>query len=209
MTHNVLHIRAVSHEMPAFLGLLKSRAMASRSLRELSAEDFRERTAILIEAHIDQRAMMHHRAALRAHLDAGGTVVFNGHLVYPIFDELEPFRVAAGRGVKDLIVERVHPHPVFDGVSCDDLSFRRGVAGFYGRGANPAPRDAVVLHRLQRDGSPLDWVWQRPRGGQIFMHGGNSCWMYAADQTSAARIAPQLLDWIEAGAPAVLGKEEE
>ncbi|RZT30802.1 hypothetical protein [Cupriavidus agavae] len=203
MTHNVLHIRAVSHEMPAFIAMLQARGMASRSLRELTGDDLRGRSAILIEAHIDQRAMLAHRAALRTHLDAGGTLVFNGHLVYPLFDELDPYRVAEGRGVRDLIVERVHAHPVFDGVSCEDLSFRRGVAGFYGRGANPAPSGAVVLHRLRQDGSPLDWVWRRPGGGQIFMHGGNSCWMYVGDQTSAARIAPQLLDWIEAGAPAM------
>jgi hypothetical protein len=105
--------------------------------------------------------------------------------------------------VKDLIVERVNAHPVFEGVDCHDLSFRRGVAGFYGRGANPAPEGAVVLHRLQADGSPLDWVWQRPAGGQIFMHGGNTLWMYINDSTSAARIAPQLLAWAKAGAPAV------
>lgn len=202
--NNVLHVRAVSHELPAFTALLQARGMESCSLRDLRDTDFLGRRAILVEAHIDQRALLTHRAALRAHLDTGGTLVFNGHLVYPIFDELEPYRVAPGRGVNDLIVERVHAHPVFDGVSCADLSFRRGVAGFYGRGANPAPPGAVVLHRLRQDHSPLDWVWQRPGGGQIFMHGGNTCWMYINDDSSAARIGPQLLDWIEAGAPALV-----
>jgi hypothetical protein len=207
--NKVLHVRAISHELPAFTALLEARGMESRSLRDLRDADFMGRRAILIEAHIDQRALLAHRAALRAHLDAGGTLVFNGHLVYPVFDDLEPYRVAAGRGIKHLIVERVHAHPVFEGVSCDDLSFRRGVAGFYGRGANPAPPGAKVLHRLREDGSPLDWVWQRPAGGQIFMHGGNNCWMYINDASSAARIAPQMLDWIEAGAPAIsCGKGE-
>lgn len=205
----VLHIRAISHELPAFVALLAEQGMASLSLREMSDADFAGRQTILIEAHVDQRALLAHRDALRRHLDGGGTLVFNGHLVYPLFDELECFRVAAGRGIKDLLVERVNPHPVFAGVDCQDLSFRRGVAGFYGRGANPAPPGAVVLHRLQADGSPLDWVWQRPAGGQIFMHGGNTLWMYLNDKTSAARIAPQLLHWVKAGAPAVSYAEQE
>lgn len=199
----ILHIRAISHELPAFAALLDERGAQSMSLREMNAAHFEDRDAILVEAHIDQRALLAHRDALHRHLDAGGTLVFNGHLVYPLFDGLEPFRVATGRRVEDLIVERVDAHPVFDGVDCRDLSFRRGVAGFYGRGANPAPDGATILHRLRADGSPLDWVWQRPAGGQIFMHGGNTLWMYVNDDTSAARIAPQLLTWIEAGAPAV------
>lgn len=200
---SVLHIRAISHELPAFSRLLAEQGMDSRSLREMTDADFEGRQTILIEAHIDQRALLGHREALHRHMARGGTVVFNGHLVYPIFDGLEMFRVASGRGLRDLLVERVNPHPVFDGVDCHDLSFRRGVAGFYGRGANPAPEGAVVLHRLQADGSPLDWIWRRPAGGQLLMHGGNTLWMYLNDSTSAARIAPQLLDWIKAGAPAI------
>jgi hypothetical protein len=200
---SILHIRAISHELPAFVRLLADHDIPSLSLREMCDADFANRQVILIEAHIDQRALLSHRQAIEHHLTRGGTIVFNGHLVYPVFDGLEMFQVARGRGVKDLIVERVNPHPVFDGVDCHDLSFRRGVAGFYGRGANPAPPGAVVLHRLQADGSPLDWVWQRPLGGQIFMHGGNTLWMYINDSTSAARIAPQLLAWAKAGAPVI------
>ncbi|MEL7938438.1 MULTISPECIES: hypothetical protein [Pseudomonas] len=206
---SILHIRAVSHELPAFVARLEALGIDSLSLRQMSDEHFAGRSAILVEGHVDQRALLTHRDALRRHLDAGGTLVFNGHLVYPIFDGLADFVVAPRRGVKELEVERVNPHPVFDGVDCHDLSYRRGVAGFYARGANPPPPGAVVLHRLRADGSPIDWVWQRPDGGQVFMHSGNNLWMYINDDTSAARIAPQLLDWVRAGAPAVTYAEQE
>ena len=206
---NVLHIRAISHELQTFTEHLDALGMDSRSLRDMSAEDFLGRDVILIEAHTDQRALMNYRKELNQHLDNGGTIVFNGHLVYPIFDGLEMFKVAAGRGVKDLAVVREAEHPIFAGVDCHDLSFRRGVAGFYARGANPAPEGAVVLHRLEADGSPADWVWQRPNGGQFFMHGGNNMWMYINDKTSAARIAPQLLAWVNNGAPVHTFAEQE
>lgn len=203
----VLHIRAISHEQPDFIRLLGQHGMQSLSLRDMSDADFDGREIILIEAHIDQRALLGHREVLGRHLDQGGTIVFNGHLVYPIFEGLDIFQVAQGRGVNDLVIERVHEHPVFEGVDCQDLSFRRGVAGFYARGANPAPEGAIVIHRLQADGSPIDWVWSRPKGGQIFMHSGNTMWMYLNDSTSAARIAPQLVNWAKSGAPAIRNTE--
>lgn len=199
---DILHLRSVAHEPSSFERAVAERGIDSLSIRDVDATTLANHRAILIEAHIDQRALLALKPALSAHLDQGGTVVFNGHLVYPLFDGLEPFRVAQQRGVKDLQVLRVNPHPVFAGVDCHDLSFRRGVSGFYGRGANPAPAGAVILHRLQAESLPVDWVWQRPQGGQIFMHGGNTLWMYQDDPTSAARIVPQLFDWLAAGCPA-------
>lgn len=204
----ILHLRAISHELPAFVSRLSERGIRSLSLRDVTAGDIRNSRIILIEAHIDQKALLTFRDDLAACLDAGGTIVFNGHLVYPIFDGLETFRVAAGRGVNDLIIERCQEHPVFSGVDCQDLSFRRGVAGFYARGANPPPAGAIVLHRLKKDGSAIDWLWQRPQGGQILMHSGNTMWMYLNDKTTAARIVPQLLDWVMAGAPAMTANGE-
>ncbi|MQU27184.1 hypothetical protein GHO29_11870 [Pseudomonas helleri] len=59
----------------------------------------------------------------------------------------------------------------------------------------------MILHRLHAEDLPVDWLWQRPGGGQVLMHGGNTMWMYQNDPTSAARIVPQLLDWLEASCP--------
>ena len=192
----LLHLRSISHEMPGFSQLLSDNGFATLRIRDMTADSLANRAVLLIDAHIDQRALMDWREALEDHLLAGGLVIFNGHLVYPLFNELPLFQVAQGRGREDLIIERVAEHPVFAGVECENLSFRRGVAGFYARGGNPMPPQAQLLHRLQKDGSTVDWVWQRPQGGTIFMHSGNSMWLYQNDATSAARIAPQLVAWM-------------
>ncbi|WP_339408136.1 hypothetical protein [Pseudomonas helleri] len=200
-TPKILHLRSVAHEESSFDRTVIARGYESLSVRELDAATLARRSAILVEAHIDQCALLALKPALEAHLDQGGTLVFNGHLTYGLLDGLELFQVATERRVKDLQVIRVNPHPVFDGVDCHDLSFRKGVSGFYGRGANPAPEGAVILHQLHAEDLPVDWLWQRPGGGQVLMHGGNTMWMYQNDPTSAARIVPQLLDWLEAGCP--------
>jgi hypothetical protein len=193
---SILYIRAMGHETPAFLELPGAKAMTAKFLREISEADFDRFDAILVPAHIDQKGFSRFSPALVRFLNRGGTLVFNGHLVYPVLPELESFIAAPGGHMEDLIVERVGEHPVFEGVDEHDLSFRRGVAGFYGRGANPPPPGARILHRLKASGLPLDWYWERPAGGRILMHGGNTLWMYVDDATSAARIAPQLLDWL-------------
>lgn len=201
MTNSVLHILAMENENVNFRKVLQQHGIISVLLRKLTERHLRQRKVILIDGHIDQRALCHFTDVLEQHLCAGGSIVFNGQLAYPIFNGLAMFQVAKGRGFKDLLIERVHEHPIFKHVDCQDISVKRGVAGFYGRGANPPPAGAVILHRLIQDHSPVDWVWQRPEGGQIFMHSGNNIWLYTNDSTSAKHIVPQLIEWSLAGAP--------
>lgn len=205
---SLLYIRSMGHETPSFLELPEAKGMTVKHLREIAEADFDTHDAILVPAHVDQRSLSRFSGALTRFLNRGGTLVFNGHLVYPVLPELEFFVPARGGHMEDLIVMRVGEHPIFDGVDTNDLSFRRGVAGFYGRGANPPPPGAHVIHRLEADGSPLDWYWERPQGGRVFMHAGNTLWMYVDDAVSASRIAPQLLRWLQepaSGRPACDG----
>lgn len=205
---DILHILAMKmkreKELDGFSAMLLEKGIASVPLRELTPKDIRNKKVILIDGHSDQRALCGFGDELESHLSKGGTVVFNGHLEYPVFKGLAMFKLAKGRGFEDLLIERVHEHPIFKGVDCQDISVRRGVAGFYARGANPPPQGAVIVHRFIKDHSPIDWVWRRPDGGQIFMHSGNNMWMYLNDDTSAGLIVPQLLSWAMAGASYLL-----
>ncbi|MGF1627688.1 MAG: hypothetical protein ACFCVH_22640, partial [Alphaproteobacteria bacterium] len=146
--------------------------------------------------HHDQRHLAAQRAVLTRYLDGGGTIVFCGHVVYPFLAGLAPFRPSGSGRLADLRVRRAAAHPVFAGVEDDDLTFRRGVAGFYGRGASAPPADALVLNTVGEAAMAVDWLWRRPRGGRFLMHAGNDLWMHWYDTTTAARIGPQLLDWL-------------
>lgn len=160
--------------------------------------------ALLIPTHADQRYLATLGEKFKRFLGAGKTLVFCGHLAYPFLPELKPFVPLTVQSFEDYRVCRVHEHPIFAGVDTDDLTFRRGVAGFYGRGHNPPPADALVLNRLGSSaGPPVDYVYQRSGGGRVLVHAGNDLWMYAADQTSARRVAPQLLEWIASTSEAV------
>lgn len=155
--------------------------------------------ALLIPANADQRFLMTLQPQLEQWLLAGGTMVINGHVAYPFLRWLQPFEVQPCPGLAGLQVARAAPHPVFDGVDPAHLTYRRGVAGFYARGANPPPPGALVLNTLGPGQQPIDWLLALPGGGRLLVHSGNDLWMYANGQDSAARIVPQLFDWLASG----------
>lgn len=163
---------------------------------DLADMDLGPYRALILSMLIDQQTLLERRAQLTAFLDGGGTVVLCGHVAFPVLDGLTPFVPLPRQGVEGLRVHRLAEHPVFDGVTSEDLTFRRGVAGFYGRGYNPPPAGAEVLNGLGPDRAPIDWVWRRPGGGQVFCHSGIDLWVFAVDPTSAARLTPQLIHWL-------------
>lgn len=164
--------------------------------------DLQNYAGLLIPAHADQRFLATLMPKLERFLQAGGTLVICGHIAYPFLPELTPFVPLTVRSFEHYQVWRVKEHPIFDRVDTADLTFRKSVAGFYGRGHNPPPPSAVMLHRLgSPDGAPVDYLYRRSGGGRVLVHSGNDLWMYVADDTSANRIAPQLLDWIESVDP--------
>lgn len=197
MTRPLLYVQSTSAPTGAFFQLPAFQAHGKViRVHDLDATAIDDARAILVPAHVDQRTLQAHQPALDNFLNTGGTIVLNGHVAWPCLAMLRPFVPLARRGVTDLQVRAARQHPVFAGVARIDLTFRRGVAGFYGRGHNPPPPGAVVLNTIGPDDAPLDWLYTTFGGGRLLMHGGNDLWMYAGDATSAARIAPQLLDWL-------------
>lgn len=162
---------------------------------DLDAIDLSQFAALILPAHIDQRFIGTCGDQITAFLDLGGTLVFNGHVAWPMLTELKSFVPLERQSLENLTVYRVNDHPVFAGVDCHDLTFKRGVAGFYARGSNPPPDGAIPLHVLGRERLVCDWLYERPTGGRILMHSGNDLWMYTGSDNSTARIVPQLCAW--------------
>lgn len=154
--------------------------------------------ALLVPMHIDQRRFADAAPWIAAFFQAGGTLVFNGLLAYPFRPELKPFQPLARPRVDQFRVRIAADHPAWRGIDPNDLTFRRGVAGFYGRGCNPPPAGARILGTIDHGTCPVDWQWRPKEGGRLLMHAGNDLWMYARDHTSAGALTPQLLRWCAA-----------
>lgn len=128
--------------------------------------------AVYVSMSADQIHLNEMSGKLSAYLDGGGTIVINGHVTRPFLPELQRYQPMEKRGMAELVIHRENEHPMFATVTAAQLTLRKGVAGFYGRGSNPAPEGALVIHSVGPDHVAVDWIYERPGGGRIFVHSG-------------------------------------
>ncbi len=152
---------------------------------------------LVVGMHCDQRRLADRAGMIADFLARGGRVVASGHHAYPFLPGVGAFRPLVQPTLADLMVHRLADHPVWAGVEGKDLSFRRGVAGFYGRGWHEPPDDACVVNGIGPDRLPLDFVY-RVGAGAVLFHGGNDLIGYGGAGDTSGRILPQLLDWMSA-----------
>lgn len=164
---------------------------------DLPATDLESYPGIVVSSQVDQDFLYRHRHDIRQYLDAGGVVAFSGHLSRRWLPGAECFVPKAIESHEDYTVIEATPHPVFEGVEMADLTYQRGVAGFFARGHNPPPADATTLLRLG-DGEPVVYVDGESTDGTIFAHSGNDLVSFGRRSSTAARVPAQLVAWMRA-----------
>lgn len=172
--------------------------VARVDMYDLGSIDLEPYSALLVAGMVDQEFLLRRAAEVAAFLARGRVVVFCGQLFRPWLPGCGPFVPAVIRGFGDYAVhieeEGLRQVPVYAGVEVDDLTFRRGVAGFFARGHHDPPPGATVLAQLAR-GQPITWVDERTTAGAVLVHAGADLLGSGDDGTTAARVAPQLLEW--------------
>lgn len=164
---------------------------------EFPGADLDPYVGLIVPGSVDQELLDRERGTIREFLDQGKVLVFSGHLFRPWLPGGTPFIPKAVRSIRDYAVRVVSPHPIFEGVPPEHLTFRRGVAGFFARGHHPPPPGAEVLLALE-GGEPIVYVDRQSTKGTILAHAGNDLWGLAGDETAAHRVVPQLFTWIRA-----------
>jgi hypothetical protein len=200
MTPHVIYIE--SDDGPpaaALLPHLRSGRMRMVRQTELQEADLIAASGLITTIYLDQIDFMMRKAALAAFLAAGRRLVFNGHVLHPFVDGLQPFRKLASQRRSDLSLERLSSHPVLEDIPVEAQQTQKGVAGFYGRGHNPPPQGAKHLTGIGPDRLPIDWEWLMPGGGGLFVHSGNDIWGTSDDAGVNALVATRLVGWAIGG----------
>lgn len=164
---------------------------------DLPSIDLSEVGALLLGGMVDQELLFRHRARVESFLDDGKVVVFGGHLLRPWLPGCGPFVPKVIRSFHDYALGIVDPHPLYADVDPGDLTFRRGVAGFFARGHHPTPPGAEVLLALP-DGEPVTYVDRHTTAGTILVHAGGGLFDGAEPDSTASRVPGQLLAWVRA-----------
>ncbi len=165
---------------------------------DLPSVDLSPYRALIVSGSCDQEFLLRHADRIRAFLDQGKVLTFSGHLFRPWLPGAGMFQPKTIRSHHDYTVRIVAAHPIFEGVREEDLTFRKGVAGFFARGHHEPPPGAEILVRLvdAEHGEPVVYVDRVSTRGVILVHAGNDLLASVDRDSTAGRIAGQLLRWI-------------
>ncbi len=151
----------------------------------LGSTDLTRYQALIITANVDQEHLAAKRRVIRGYLDGGGVLIFGGHLHGEWLPGASAFVPLANRSLAAYRVVEVADHPIFRGKGPDELTFRRGVAGFFARGHHPLPAGAEVLTRLS-GGQPATYLDRMSTAGTIVVQATSDLLGYCGEA---------LLDW--------------
>ncbi|MCC7367198.1 MAG: phosphate starvation-inducible protein PhoH [Chloroflexi bacterium] len=177
-------------------------AIVAHDIYDLPALDLSAYGGLIVSSGCDQEFLLLHRDRVRAFLDAGKVLAFSGHLFRPWLPGAGMFHPKTIRSYHDYVVSLVADHPVFEGVRAEDLTFRKGVAGFFARGHHEPPAGAEIIAMLP-GGEPIVYVDRVSTRGVILVHAGNDLLASVDRDSTAGRIAGQLLRWMLAEADAL------
>lgn len=196
MTGTFLYLDNTGSGLPKMLSKLQNHKMHKVPQYEADSLDWSGYTGLILTMHSDQHHLMALSDKFNDYLDQGGNVFFNGHVVQPFLPELTPFYPLEKRSKEELVIHREIEHPAFAGIDSDFLTFRKGVAGFYGRGTNPPPPGAVVINSVGFSHAAVDWVSTRASGGSLFVHSGNDLWtFFMVGAPEGLPFVQQFFDW--------------
>lgn len=199
MSNSLLCIQSHFGDLPMLFKLAQQRDdVVIISQTELTKQHLQDASGLITTMHLDQLSMMAFSSELEAFLSRGGRWFFNGHIMRPLVFNLENYIPIKAAGKNDLALTALEEHMVFNAVDRSTLGVRKGVAGFYGRGYNPMPKDALAITGVGDEKLPLDWHWNCPKGGQMFSHAGNDLQSVAETKQASQVLTQNIINWVMA-----------
>lgn len=188
-----------------------SAQVAVRDVYDLDQLDLSAFRGIAVSSASDQRFLAHRADRLSAWVRDGGRLLVQGHPVRRYVDGMPQHRKLDFHSTRDLWLEAMGPHPIWDGVDRRDLLFNTGVpgvhsfetlqeigvAGFYAHAyLVDLPADAIVITGIGPGRLPVDVAY--PLGaGEVVVHLGGDLLSYTRPGTSAVDVGERVHAFLE------------
>ncbi|MEK4247161.1 phosphate starvation-inducible protein PhoH [Psychrobacillus sp. FSL K6-2684] len=164
---------------------------------QLTQHNLEPYCCIVVHDFADQEYLYKNRAIIEGFLEAGKIVIFGGHLFREWLPGCPIFTPRTIESHEDYNVYKKINHPIFEGVDTDDMTYNKGVAGFFARVTHsPVPAGSDVLLTF-RDGMAITYIDRQSTKGTILVHSGRDLFAHRMQNKSTDRISTQLLQWIQ------------
>ncbi|MBD7946059.1 phosphate starvation-inducible protein PhoH [Psychrobacillus sp. AK 1817] len=164
---------------------------------QLTQHNLEPYCCIVVHDFADQEYLYKNRAIIQVFLEAGKIVIFGGHLFREWLPGCPIFTPRTIESHEDYNVYKKIDHPIFEGVDTDDMTYNKGVAGFFARVTHsPVPAGSDVLLTF-RDGMAITYIDRQSTKGTILVHSGRDLFAHRMQNKSTDRISTQLLQWIQ------------
>ncbi|WP_245700218.1 phosphate starvation-inducible protein PhoH [Paenibacillus glacialis] len=161
---------------------------------DLPERDLSPYACMVIDNFVDQELLYQEREQIWQFLNQGKVLIFSGHMFLPWLPGASMFVPKLIRSQHDYEVSIVQQHPIFDGVDPEEMTYTKGVSGFFARGHHPLPSQAEVLLSLP-GGEPITYIDRYSTQGTILVHSGNNLFAYSGQGSTVGRIGSQLQNW--------------
>ncbi|AZK48006.1 phosphate starvation-inducible protein PhoH [Paenibacillus lentus] len=162
----------------------------------LTNYDLNPHACLVIDGFVDQQFLYEKRERIQQFLDRGKMLIFSGNLFLPWLPGASLFVPKPIHSHLDYVVSIQGSHPIFAGVDANDLTYNKGVSGFFARGHHPVPSRAEVLLTLP-NGEPITYIDRHSTRGTLLVHSGNNLLGYNDPSNTTGLIGKQLKAWVE------------
>lgn len=185
--------------------------VAMRDVYDLDEVDLSAFRGVAVSSACDQRHLAERSERLSDWVRGGGLLLAQGHPIRRYVDGMPQHRKLDFHSTRDLWLEAVGPHPIWDGVDRRDLLFNTGVpgvhsfdrlkeigvAGFYAHAyLVDLPDDATVITGIGPGRLPVDASY--PLGaGEVVVHLGGDLLNHTRPGTSAVDLGERAHAFLE------------
>lgn len=164
---------------------------------EIQTADLSAFNVLVVTDFIDQEHLYKHKEVIENFLNDGKIVVVNTHMFRPWVPGVGLFMPKEIRKHSDYVMEATTADSFYKGVDMQELTYRKGVSGFYARGSHPVVNKKAEIVLQFTDGTPIVFIDRDSTRGTVVAGACRDFLTYATGDNSTQLIAPQFLAFLD------------